>query len=62
MVQMFIPGYLVNESTVHAHAFSGLPETSSENYTLAVQHLPDLERTSRVNDFLSATGAKHFGT
>lgn len=53
---------MVSESTVHTLAFSGLPKTSSESYTLAVQRLPDLEGMSRVNDFLSATGAKDFRT
>lgn len=44
-----------------AYAFSGLSETASESYTLAVWDLPDLEGNSRVKDFLSATGVKDFG-
>lgn len=62
VVQMFITGHTVNESTVHGHAFSGLSETNSESCTFAVQRLPGLEGTSRVNDFLSATRAKDFMT
>lgn len=62
VVQIFITGHMVSESTVHTLAFSGLPKTSSESYTLAVQRLPDLEGMSRVNNFLSATGAKDFRT
>ncbi|RMC12878.1 hypothetical protein DUI87_10403 [Hirundo rustica rustica] len=48
VMQIFITGHMVNEGIVHNLAFSGLPETSSESSTLAVQHSPDLEGQSTL--------------